>query len=864
MECLEGATLKQRIKGKPLSLELLLAWGIQIAEGLDAAHAEGIIHRDIKPANLFITKRGLVKILDFGLAKPTPGLSVGSSETLTAASEEPLTRPGMAVGTAAYMSPEPALAKELDTRTDLFSFGVVLYEMATGVLPFRGDSSAGILDAILHNVPIAPARLNPDLPRELDRIIGKALEKSGELRYQQAPDLRSDLQRLKRDTESARLPTLASGEGTMGSRAPGRKGKLYKGLGLAALAVLALVGGAYLRFHRPPPLTEKDTIVLADFTNKTGDAAFDDALRQGLAVQLEQSPFLSIVSERQIQQAFRLMGQPPDARLTPEIAHDLCQRTRSAAVLDGSIAQIGTRYSLILRAVDCSRGESLAGTEAQASDKNRVLDALGKAASEMRAKLGESLSTVERFDTPVEEATTPSLEALQAFSRARKAMTRVEYAAAVPLLQRAVSVDPKFAVAYAALGTVYSNIGQTNLSAENARKAFELRERVSEREKLYIEAHYHQYVTGDLEMARRSSELWAQTYPRDWVAPNNLGAIHVRLGQCENALNDFREALRRDSGSGLLYANLVDTLLCLNRLDESRATTADARAKKLDSPFLHLLSYQLAFLQKDAAGMSQEVAWAAGSPGMKPILLDLEADTAACAGQLRKARELSGQAVVLAKQGGDKETAAAYEAEAAVWEALFENTAAGRQRAGAALALSKGRNVQYGAALAVGIAGDVAQAQALADDLAKRFPEDTVVQLNYLPTLRAELALRRTDHAKALEDLRTAVPYELGVQGNIGFTAALYPVYVRGQAYLAAHESPAAAAQFQSILDHSGIVRNAPIGALAHLGLARAHTLSGDATKARRAYQDLFVQWKDADAEVQIVRQAKAEYAKLQ
>src|SRR5258708_2786572 len=361
MECLEGATLKKRIKGKPLSLELLLAWGIQIAEGLDAAHAEGIIHRDIKPANLFITKRGLVKILDFGLAKPTPGLSVGSSETLTAASEEPLTRPGMAVGTAAYMSPEPALAKELDTRTDLFSFGVVLYEMATGVLPFRGDSSAGILDAILHNVPIAPARLNPDLPRELDRIIGKALEKSGELRYQQAPDLRSDLQRLKRDTESARLPTLASGEGTMGSRAPGRKGKLYKGLGLAALAVLALVGGAYLRFHRPPPLTEKDTIVLADFTNKTGDAAFDDALRQGLAVQLEQSPFLSIVSQRQSQQAVRLMAQPPGARLTPEIAHDLCQRTSSAARRYGAIAQIGTRYSLILRAVDCSRGESLAG-----------------------------------------------------------------------------------------------------------------------------------------------------------------------------------------------------------------------------------------------------------------------------------------------------------------------------------------------------------------------------------------------------------------------------------------------------------------------------------------------------------------------
>jgi eukaryotic-like serine/threonine-protein kinase len=854
MEFLDGATLKHLISGKPLPFEEMLELAIQIADALRVAHAQGIIHRDIKPANLFVTKLGNAKILDFGLAKVVPaGTTVGVSQMPTATDEFLLTSPGSAVGTMAYMSPEQARGEELDARTDLFSFGAVLYEMATGQMAFAGNSAAVIYEAILNRIPLPVSQINPSLPAKLDEIIGKALEKDRKLRYQSAAEIRTDLQRLKRDSDTTHS---AAATAQVDSKSA-RKSIRWVPVTAAAVVVIGLAVGGLLLFSRKThALTDKDTIVLADFTNTTGDPVFDGTLRQGLSVQLEQSPFLSIISDQQIQQTLQLMGQKPDAKLTPEIAREVCQRTQSSVVLDGSIAGLGSQYVLGLKAVNCRTGDALAEEQGTADGKERILKALGDAAAKLRARLGESLSTLRKFDTPLEQATTPSLEALQAYSLGRKAMAGSDWTAAVPSFQRAIRLDPNFAMAYARLGTSLSNRGETILGAENTRTAYQLRERSSEREKFYIESHYYHYSTGNLEKARQVYELWAQTYPRDWTAPINLRVIYSDFGNYDKSLAEARETVSLDPNA-LSYTNLVSSYLLLNRLEEARAKADEAQAKKFDSPSLRAGLYDIAFLQHDAAGMAQQVAWSTGKPGVEDQLLGLEADTAAYSGQLREARKFSRRAVDSAERAELKEVAASYEAGAALREALLGNSAEARQQASAALVLSTGRDTQFAAALALAVAGDAVQAQRLADDLGKRFPENTIVHFNYIPTIRGQLELNRTDPPKAIEALQAGVAYELGSPGG------LYPVYVRGEAYLAAHKGSEAAAEFQKIIDHRGIVLNEPIGALAHLQIGRAYTMQGDSGKAKAAYQDFLTLWKDADPDIPIFVAAKAEYAKL-
>jgi serine/threonine protein kinase/tetratricopeptide (TPR) repeat protein len=914
MQFLEGSTLKQLIGTHPMSLDQVLEIGTQIADALDAAHAKGIIHRDIKPANIFVDMRNRVKLLDFGLAKQAGadrGATVVSDATVMDDTDANLTSPGTAVGTVAYMSPEQALGKPLDLRTDLFSFGVVLYQMSTGSAPFSGQTTAAIFDAILHRAPPAPVRLNPDLPAELERIINKLLEKDPEMRYQSAADIRSDLKRLRRETDSSRVivaasddvaasgrsaisggaassqsrvvgaagtgpartgsgsgsvatpqiessQSAASGSGATGASLLARMGwKLWAPVTVVVVAAVSVAG--YMYAHRTPMLAEKDAVVIADFANTTGDAVFDGTLRQGLTVQLEQSPYLNILSDAQIAKTMSLMGHPPMERLTDDMARQVCVRSNSHATIEGSISQVGSQYSLILKAVNCADGATLTSVDATAQDKDHVLKALNDLASGIRGKLGESLRSVQKYDAPLEAATTTSLDALKSYSMGREALVKKgDNTGAITLFERAVALDPNFAMAHASLGTVYNNAGKTELSRDSMKKAYDLRDRVSDRERFYVMSHYEQFYTGDLEKATSTYELWKQTYPADSSAILlNVGVIYQQLGDLDKAKASFLEAAKLQPDSQLIASQVMGIYITTMHLDEARAMLDKVFAHDQDSTDYHGTLIQIDFLADDSAAIKREIDWLSKKPAVEANLLEGQTNLALYHGQVAKARDFARRARAAAGDKMSKEQIAIGDAAVAEFELLLGETDLAKKDAQSALASATGRVAQLTAAITLGLTGESARAESVHDDISKRFPEDTIAQKILLPTLQAGIEYGRGNFAKAIDLLQPVTQYELSSFTNLD------PAYLRGMTYLRLNKGAEAAAEFQKLIDHRGVVGNSLTGPLAYLGVARGRALANDTSGARTEYQNFLALWKDADPDLPIFKQAQAEYAKL-
>jgi len=831
MELVDGRPLKG-----PLPVKRAIEYGIQIADALAAAHAAGIVHRDLKPGNLLVTEKGSVKVLDFGLAKRADREGAPAS-TQTA---------GLA-GTPGYLAPEQIEGRPADARSDIFAFGCVLYELLSGRRAFPGETVMAALNAAATTEPKALE----GVPEQLDKLVRRCLRKDPERRFQHMEDVGVELEELRQ---------AGGGAATLVPRAS-RKIRTVA-ISVLLAAVLA-AGGLYYRSRQASPLTDKDSIVLADFTNTTGDSVFDDTLKQGLSVQLEQSPFLNLVSDSTVNETLKLMGRPAGDRLTPEITREVCQRTNSKAMLTGSIAPLGSQYVIGLKAVNCETGEALADAQEQAAGKEAVLKALGAAATSMRGKLGESLRSVQKYATPVEEATTPSLEALKAYSLGVKTQSAKGDTAALPFFQRAVDLDPSFAMAYAWMSVFYGDLNEWGQAAEYARKSFALRAKVSERERFHIEGDYYGSATGELEKAAQTFELWRQTYPRDALPYERLGYVSATLGNWGKALEEWRAALPLEPNVGVTYSLLGLAYTSLNRLEEAEAVYKQAEERKLESEFLLQNRYWLAFLKGNTAQMAQLVSAAMGKPGSEDLLLAMQADTEGWYGKLNNAHELTVRAMDSAQHNGAKESAAGYQAEAALREVESGNREQARAEANAAVKLAPNRDVRAMAALALARAGDTAGAERLAAELDKNFPLDTLVQRYWLPTIRAGVALERKDPRRAIELLKVASMIELS-SITASLTIFLCPPYVRGEAWIMLHDGNRAAAEFQKFIDHRGVVMNFPWGALARLGLARAYALQGDTAKARIAYRDFLTLWKDADPGIPILKEARAEYAKLQ
>ena len=893
MQLLEGKTLQERIEiagqqEEPLSKNEVLDLALQIVAGLEAAHEKGIIHRDIKPANIFITSRHEAKILDFGLAKtveppPTtdnaqrPYKVAEPSASVTpdlAFSNLRLTRTGTTVGTAHYMSPEQVRSETLDARTDLFSFGLVLYEMATRQRAFPGNTVAVVHDAILHQVPLPIQQINPEHSL-LEPVIARAIQKDRELRYQSAADMRMDLQQLKQDSMSGLTTSAASGGVAVAQASAVRVSVVWK-IAIPILLALLLAGGLYYRSRQQSKgLTDKDTIILADFANSTGDAVFDTTLKQALSIALNQSPFLNVLSDDKVAAMLQRMALPANTALVPQVARELCQRAGSRVYIAGSINTLGNQYVVGLKAVNCRSGDVLAQEQFTATSKEKVLGALDDAARHLRGELGESLATLQKFDLPLEDATTSSLQALEAYSTGQATLRQKGAAAALPYHQRAIQLDPNFAAAYSSLGSDYTTLGELTRASENFTKAFQLRDRASRRESLSFTADYYNYVTGELDQAALALHNVIANYPRMAGAHIDLGNVYTSQGLYEKASEEYREGARLFDDGVLNYQNLANTLMALQRFQETRQVIQDARARKVDDYILHLQGYALAFLAADSPGMAEQQQWFASHPEVEHNGLSLASDTEAYFGRLSQARKLTSQSVDSAIRADSQESGAVWQENAALREAAFGNAIEAKRLATEGLKLAPAsQGVQVEAALALAMAGDTTRPVLLAKEVKQRFPLDTQVQSLWLSAIQGQLALDRKNPAAALLALPDSGSLELGQISFLDNLSCLYPTYIRGEAFLAAGQGSTAAVEFQKVLDHSGIVWNCWTGALAHLGVARANAVQAktsqgadaDAARARSlsAYKEFLTLWKDADPDIPVLKAAKAEYAKLQ
>jgi tetratricopeptide (TPR) repeat protein len=860
-EFIDGTTLRQRLSGKRLTIRQVIDIAAQVADALARAHQAGIVHRDIKPDNIMVRTDGIVKVLDFGLAKlgePTAPMSDASTRVAVN------TAPGAVMGTARYMSPEQARGLDLDARTDIFSLGVVLYQMATGRAPFDGATTSDVIAAILDREAAPLTQIAPDLPHEFDRIVTKALAKDPDERYQVVKDLLLDLKALRRELDAQASAGTGTAPSTGASPAADRFGlgrhRWAVGLVTAGLVVAAVITGVLLSGRRAAALTERDTIVLADFVNTTGDTVFDGTLKQGLAVQLGQSPYLNIYSDDRVREALRFMGRSPDDPVTRDVAREICQRQGLKALLAGSIAGLGSHYVLTLEAVNAQTGDTIAREQAEADRKEQVLTKLGDAAIALREHLGESLASIQKFATPIDAATTSSLEALKAFALGDEHRARGTYAESIPLYKRATELDANFALAYARLATMYFNIRQGDEAARHSEHAFKLRDRVSERERFYIDARYYGDVAADVDKTIEVLQLWRQTYPRDYVPANNLAVLLVQTGQFERALATAEDAQRLNPNAASVYTNVAGASLSLGRFDEARAVLEGALGRKLESATYHLQLHAIGYLQGDAAAQQSQLDWAKGKPA-EFTFLDQNAAMTAATGRLREARVFSVRSVDLTSRT-NPEAAAWSTALDALRNAAFEECVNVKAAVARALALKRTRNPLTMSALALALCGETTAAHALVDDLAKATPRDTFLVTIWSPAIAALDEIHRNNPAQAVQILERARPYDASGRGR-------WTTYVRGIAFLRQRAGAEASAAFRDLMTRNGsALLSGPLPAtylypLATLGLARAAALAGDLTTSRKAYQDLFALWKDADTDLAILRRAKAEYATL-
>ena len=888
-EYIDGKTLRRKMASATLEVNEILDIALQVASALEEAHAAGIVHRDIKPDNIMLRRNGYVKVLDFGLAKLTEDSDKRPSDGEASTRVLVQTDAGVVMGTSHYMSPEQARGKQVDARSDIWSLGVVMYEMVAGRIPFEGETSTDVIVAITQKEAPPLARFAPNVPAELDWIITKALRKDRDERYQTTKELLTDLRRLKQKIEfeaelersvspdsisrstitpAAGIPTASGATATTAetsaTHTPSsaeyivseiKRHKTGAGI-VAALFVLLVGAGVLLYFRHAQALTDKDTVLLADFVNTTGEPVFDGTLKQALAVQLGQSPFLNIYPEERVREALRFMGRSPDDRVTRDVAREICERQGLKAMLAGSISSLGSHYVITLETVNAQSGDAIAREQGEAESKEQVLTTLGRVASQLREKLGESLGSIKKFDAPIEQATTSSLEALKAFSQGNELRQKGQDREAVPFYKRAIEVDPNFAMAYARLAVTYNNRGETELGKEYSQKAYDLRDRVSEREKFYISEKYHSYITGNRDEAINVLKAWAQTYPNDYIPHNNLAVNYNFAGQYEDALKEAREAVRLSPTNATAQSNLVEVYVRLNRPDEAKQVLEQTIGQNPDRGVYHNISYQIAWLRRDEGTMKKDLDWFAGKT-TETDFFDLQAGTAEARGQWDKALDFRRRANDLLMSQDRKENVSQSEAYISFLFAVFGQCQQSRERAQRSVELSRGKIGLGTAAISLALCGDTAQAQSLADELAKRFPQESINIGIVSPMIRAAMENSRGKYAEAIEILQPASRFELGGVSSYWIN------YIRAQVYLGQHGGKEAAAEYQKILDHPGVDPLSPLYPLAHVGLARAAALTGDIAKSRKEYQDFFAAWKDADADLPVLVQAKKEYEQL-